>query len=53
MTNRRVVSVAIPAYNESSNIDELAVRLTAVFDGLADRYDFEVGYNKNDATVWR
>ncbi len=42
MTNRRVVSVAIPAYNESSNIDELAVRLTAVFDGLADRYDFEV-----------
>jgi dolichol-phosphate mannosyltransferase len=42
MTPRPVISVAIPAYNESSNIDELAVRLTAVFDGLADRYDFEI-----------
>jgi len=42
MTPRPVISVAIPAYNESSNIDELAARLTAVFDGLADRYDFEI-----------
>lgn len=38
---RKLVSVVIPAYNESACVDELARRLIAVFDELADRYDFE------------
>lgn len=38
----RTISIAIPAYNEAENIGELWRRLTRVFDGLADRYRFEV-----------
>jgi len=42
-SNRRLlVSVAIPAYNESENLDELFTRLRTVFGKLAHRYDFEV-----------
>lgn len=40
--NKPLISVAIPAYNESANIAELASRLRAVFDQLAERYNFEV-----------
>jgi len=42
MADRKLVSIAIPAYNESANLDELSSRLQAVFAELADRYDFEV-----------
>lgn len=37
-----LISVAIPAYNESANLEELASRLRAVFDELESRYEFEV-----------
>src|ERR1700709_115066 len=39
---RKLISIVTPLYNESANVDELARRLAAVFDGYADRYDFEV-----------
>jgi dolichol-phosphate mannosyltransferase len=42
MTPKQLISVAIPAYNESENLEELWERLTKVFDSLAETYDFEV-----------
>ena len=43
MSDRRLISVAVPAYNEQANIPELARRLRAVFDDtLRGRYDLEV-----------
>jgi dolichol-phosphate mannosyltransferase len=40
--NRPLISVAIPAYNESSNLDELFERLRTVFQTNSDKYDFEI-----------
>lgn len=40
--HRPLISIAIPAYNESENLDELIARLQSVFDGLEQQYDFEV-----------
>jgi dolichol-phosphate mannosyltransferase len=36
-----LISVVVPAYNESACVDELAARLQAVFATLAPSYDFE------------
>ena len=40
--NRPLISVAIPAYNEASNLDELFERLRAVFQINSDKFDFEI-----------
>ena len=40
-TSRRLISVVIPAYNESECVDELARRLTLVMDA-EPAYDFEI-----------
>lgn len=42
MSAKPLVSVAIPAYNESANLEELWSRLTSVFDSLSHEYEFEV-----------
>ena len=42
MTTRKLVSLAIPAYNEASNLRELVDRLGTVFEDLSDRYEFEI-----------
>jgi dolichol-phosphate mannosyltransferase len=39
---RKLISIVTPLYNEAANVDELALRLAAVFEQLGDRYDFEV-----------
>lgn len=39
---RQLISVVIPAYNESDCVDELARRLADVADGESDKYDFEI-----------
>jgi len=40
--HRPLVSIAIPAYNESENLDELFGRLRKVFAELENQYEFEV-----------
>jgi dolichol-phosphate mannosyltransferase len=42
MSRKPLISIAIPAYNESANIDELWARLTTMFGKLDSSYDFEV-----------
>jgi dolichol-phosphate mannosyltransferase len=41
MTDRKLVSIVTPLYNEEGNVDELARQLTAMFDANPG-YDFEV-----------
>ena len=41
MADRKLVSIVTPLFNEEENVDELARRLAAVFDGNS-AYDFEV-----------
>jgi glycosyltransferase involved in cell wall biosynthesis len=45
-----LVSIAIPAYNESENIAELARRLRTVFEELAEEFDFEVVICENGSS---
>lgn len=40
-SNRKFISVVVPAYNEEANVEELAARLAAVFD-TEPEYAFEV-----------
>ena len=42
MSRKPLISIAIPAYNESANIDELWNRLSTMFANLSSTYDFEV-----------
>ena len=50
MTNRRLISVAIPVYNEEKNLPELALRLQNVFNSLKDIYEFEVVFCENGSS---
>jgi dolichol-phosphate mannosyltransferase len=45
-TQRKLISIVIPAYNEEGCVKEMARRLAEVFAGLP-RYDFEVVYVEN------
>ena len=42
LDRKPLISVAIPAYNESANIEQLATRLRKVFENFSERYEFEV-----------
>ena len=50
MNNRKLISVAIPVYNEEKNLSELARRLQNVFDSLKDQYNFEVVFCENGSS---
>ena len=40
--SKSLISVAIPAFNEESNLDELFLRLQQVFASSEDNYNFEI-----------
>lgn len=42
LDRKPLISVAVPAYNESANIEQLATRLRRVFENFSERYEFEV-----------
>ena len=42
MSNRQLISVAIPAFNEEKNLVELILRLQEVFSRMKEKYLFEV-----------
>lgn len=48
--DKKLISVAIPAYNEADNIPELVARLQAVFAQLESRYVFEIVVCENGST---
>ena len=40
--SKSLISVAIPAFNEESNLDELFLRLQQVFTSNEEKYNFEI-----------
>lgn len=50
MVVKPLISVAIPAFNEEANLEELWLRLTSVFESMSDRYEFEVVICENGST---
>jgi glycosyltransferase involved in cell wall biosynthesis len=50
MTGLTLVSIAIPAYNEADNLEELFQRLGDVFKSCSEEFDFEVVICENGST---
>lgn len=42
MVTQKLISIAVPAYNEQENLFELSARLKSVFEALSEKYVFEV-----------
>lgn len=49
MGSRKLISIIVPAYNEEDCVDELAARLSKVFDSES-KYDFECVIVENGST---
>ena len=50
MTLKKLISIAIPAYNEEKNLLELIERLQNVFSQLSEKYRFEVVVCENGSS---
>ncbi len=50
MTERKLISISTPCYNEEENIDELYRRIKLAIAALTDKYDFEVVVIDNAST---
>lgn len=50
MTSKKMISIAIPAYNEENNLLELIERLQNVFSHLDEKYRFEVVICENGSS---
>jgi glycosyltransferase involved in cell wall biosynthesis len=49
-TQKRLISVVIPVYNEEENVRAAYDAVVAVFAAIADRYDFEIIFTDNHST---
>lgn len=47
MSDKKLISIVIPVYNEEPNIDNLIPRIAAVADSLLDTYEFEFVFTDN------
>ena len=47
MDKKPLISVIVPVFNEVENVRPLYQRLSAVFDGLKKRFDFEIVFTDN------
>ena len=50
MTLKKMISIAVPAYNEEKNLLELVERLQNVFSQLSEKYRFEVVVCENGSS---
>ena len=50
MHTKPLISIAIPAFNEADNINELLDRLIKVLTGLQDRFNYEIIICENGST---
>lgn len=50
MTLKKMISIAVPAYNEEKNLLELVERLQNVFSQLSEKYRFEVVICENGSS---
>lgn len=47
---KKLLSIAIPVFDEEENLDATHARVKAVMEGLADRYDHEILFGDNRST---
>lgn len=50
MSERRLISISTPCYNEEGNVDELYLRIKAAIAPLTETYDFELVIIDNAST---
>lgn len=50
MSNKKLVSLVVPVYNEELNIDPLYIAVINVIADLDDRYEFELVFTDNHST---
>ncbi len=50
MTDRQLISIVIPVYNEADNLPHLYERISGVADSLSEKYRFEFLFTDNHST---
>lgn len=50
MTDRKLISIVIPVYNEADNLPNLYERISRVADSLSEKYHFEFLFTDNHST---